>query len=463
MKTTGYKESLEQYKDLVDKKGFSDYLGDAFSRVGSGPAQGASQRMSNAILSGLGSGVSGAAADQRKEMLSPYLEQAGRITAKAAEIEAQIQQAQSYQLAVNEFGQKYTPLVAEFAAAVNSNDPRATMMFKDLINKAQMIPGFENLEGDSWNPSKGFGLALNTQTGEYRKITADEIVSAVAPAAQTIYGDQWFEKFMPLNAGFAKDAAYAFNMKRQEDALGLEGKRADVNLKQAHAGVYQQQASQIKNEMQSPKPKYSEPVMNKLIESNQNWVNSLDKEQQTLETQSNAYKQIASLISKEKEAFGRAGSGIIKTAQRAINKSGTESERNQALIELYKQPLMAGIKQMFAGTTSDFDVATFIAGLPSLDKNPDAAIQVAMERAAQLDNQVQKNNLTRDIVENDFGYSEPYNSLAVQNRVKERFKPVTPNTGVVTMTAPDGSTRPVPAAQVEYWKSKGAKVIDEQK
>jgi hypothetical protein len=463
MKTTGYKESLEQYKDLVDKKGFSDYLGDAFSRVGSGPAQGASQRMSNAILSGLGAGVSGAAADERKEMLSPYLEQAGRITAKAAELEAQMQQAQSYQLAINEFGQKYTPLVAEFAAAVNSNDPRATMMFKDLVNKAQMIPGFENLEGDSWNPSGGFGLALNTQTGEYRKITADEIVSAVAPAAQTIYGDQWFEKFMPLNAGFAKDAAYAFNMKRQEDALGLEGKRADVNLKQAHAGVYQQQANQIQNEMQAPKPKYSEPVMNKLIESNQKWVNELAKEHQTLESQSNAYKQIASLISKEKEAFGRAGSGIIKTAQRAINKSGTESERNQALIELYKQPLMAGIKQIFAGATSDYDIATFMAGLPSLDKNPDAAIQVALERAAQLDNQIQKDNLTRDIVENEFGYSEPYNSLAVQNRVKERFKPATANTGVVTMAAPDGSTRSVPAAQVEYWKSKGAKVVDEQK
>ena len=142
---------------------------------------------------------------------------------------------------------------------------------------------------------------------------------------------------------------------------------------------------------------------------------------------------------------------------------GMMKERNQALIELYQQPLMAGIKQIFAGATSDRDIATFIAGLPSLDKNPDAAIQVALERAAQLDNQIQKDNLTRDIVENEFGYSEPYNSLAVQNRVKERFKPATANTGVVTMAAPDGSTRSVPAAQVEYWKSKGAKVVDEQK
>ena len=273
----------------------------------------------------------------------------------------------------------------------------------------------------------------------------------------------WGQDAPMIEAGLSPGAKKNYEDSEKMRQLEMEGKRADVNLKQAHAGVYQQQANQIQNEMQAPKPKYSEPVMNKLIKTNQNWVNSLDKEQQTLETQSNAYKQIANLISKEKEAFGRAGTGIISQAQRVINRAGTESEKNQALIELYQQPLMAGIKQMFAGATSDRDVATFIAGLPSLDKNPDAAIQVALERAAGLDNQIQKNNLTRDVLENDFGYSEPYNSLAVQNRVKERFKPVAANTGVVTMAAPDGSTRPVPAAQVEYWKSKGAKIIDEQK
>lgn len=252
MKSTGYRESLNQYQDLVNQPTWSDSMANAFNAAGSAPVAKPGDFEANAALLGMGAGFKGAANERRAAQLQPMLEQAGIITAKAAEIEAQMQQAQSYQLAINEFGQKYTPLVAEFANAVNSNDPRATMMFKDLINKAQMIPGYENLEGDSWNPSGGFGLALNTETGEYRKITADEIVSAVAPAAQAIYGDRWFEKFMPLNAGFAKDAAYAFNMKREEDALGLEGKRADVNLKQAHAGVYQQQANQIQNEMANP-------------------------------------------------------------------------------------------------------------------------------------------------------------------------------------------------------------------
>lgn len=252
MKTSGYRESLNQYADLVNQPTWGDSVGDAFTRAGSQPAVGPAQRGTNALLLGIGAGFKGSANERRREQLSPLLEQAGQITARAAEIEAQTQKAQQYQLAVQEFGQKYTPLVAEFANAVNTNDPRATIMFRDLVNKASMIPGYENLEGDSWNASGGYGLALNTETGEYRKITADEIVSAIAPTAQSTYGDQWFEKFMPLNAGFAKDAEYSFNMKRQEDALGLEGKRADVNLKQAHAGVYQQQANQIQNEIANP-------------------------------------------------------------------------------------------------------------------------------------------------------------------------------------------------------------------
>ena len=60
MKSTGYKESLNQYQDLVNQPTFADYLGNAFSKVGSQPAMGEAQRMSNAMLSGMGAGISGA-------------------------------------------------------------------------------------------------------------------------------------------------------------------------------------------------------------------------------------------------------------------------------------------------------------------------------------------------------------------------------------------------------------------
>ena len=459
MKTTGYKESLEPYKDLVDKKGFADYLGDAFSKVGSGPAVGEAQRMSNAMLSGMGAGISGAAAEERRQKLSPMLEQAGRITAKAAELEAQMQESEQNRLLITNFIKQSAVPIAQLSQASLARDiPASNELAKGIYLNFKQGAGDPTM-GDFDHYHNGVIYYHNLETGA---IEGENVIGLMYQAGidpKTIWG----QDAPMIEAGLSPGAKKNYEDSEKMRQLEMEGKRADVNLKQAHAGVYQQQANQIQNEMQAPKPKYSEPVMNKLIESNQTWVNSLAKEHQKLETQSNAYKQIASLISKEKEAFGRAGSGIIKMAQRAVNKSGTESERNQALIELYQQPLMTGIKDMFAGATSDYDIALFIAGLPSLKTNPDAAIQVALERSAQLDNQIQKDNLTRDIVENEFGYSEPYNSLAVQNRVKERFKPATPNTGVVTMAAPDGSTRSVPAAQVEYWKSKGAKVVDEQK
>ena len=459
MKTTGYKESLEQYKDLVDKKGFSDYLGDAFSRVGSGPAQGASQRMSNAILSGLGAGVSGAAADQRKEMLSPYLEQAGRITAKAAEIEAQMQQAQSYQLAINEFGQKYTPLVAEFAAAVNSNDPRATMMFKDLVNKAQMIPGFENLEGDSWNPSGGFGLALNTQTGEYRKITADEIVSAVAPAAQTIYGDQWFEKFMPLNAGFAKDAAYAFNMKRQEDALGLEGKRADISNKYSQAGVHNAQAGLYNKQGQEldykMSPEYLESERQKKsldYRSDHNAKHYIPEISQKYQknnevlTSIDNFKKILNDTSLTGGSFGK------RIARFVAEQTGNDEKILEA--KNAGQFYFEWMNENSKGALSDRDIKLYTGTFADPEKNRTASINILNKLENKLKGQ---NTIYRKQL-------ELYDKDPTANLHNLDLIQAPSNTNeVVTMAAPDGSTRPVPADQVEYWKSKGAKVVDEQK
>ena len=423
MKSTGYKESLNQYQDLVNQPTFADYLGNAFSKVGSQPAVGEAQRMSNAMLSGMGAGISGSAAEERRQKLSPMLEQAGRITAKAAEIEAQMQEAEQNRLQMTQFFKQSAVPIAQLSQASLAGDrPAANELAKGVYLNFKQGANDPTM-GDFDHYHNGVIYYHNLENGA---IEGENVISLMYQAGIDPISI-WGQDAPMIEAGLSPGAKKNYEDSEKMRQLEMEGKRADVNLKQAHAGVYQQQANQIQNEMQAPKPKYSDRVMSKLIETNQNWVNSLNKEHQSLETQSNAYKQIASLISKEKETLGRAGSGIMKTAQRAVNKSGTESERNQALIELYQQPLMAGIKQIFAGATSDRDIATFIAGLPSLDKNPDAAIQVALERATQLDNQIQKDNLTREVVENDFGYSEPYNSLAVQNRVKERFKPVTPN------------------------------------
>ena len=418
MKTTGYKESLDQYKDLVNQPTFADYLGDAFSKAGSQEAIGPAQKSSNLMLAAFGTGIKGTAAEERRQQLSPMLEQAGRITAKAAELEAQMQESEQNRLKITQFIKQSAVPIAQLSQASLARDiPASNELAKGIyLNFKQ---GAEDpTMGDFDHYHNGVIYYHNLETGA---IEGENVIGLMYQAGidpKTIWG----QDAPMIEAGLSPGAKKNYEDSEKMRQLEMEGKRADIGLKQAHAGVYQEQANKIQNEMQAPKPKYSDRVMSKLIETNQNWVNSLNKEHQTLETQSTAYKEIAKIISKEKGS--RAGSSAIAQGLRLYNNSNSESEKRQALIELYKQPLMAGIKQIFAGSTSNEDVALFMSTLPSLDKNPDAAIQVAIERAEQLDNQLQKDNLTRDIVENEFGYSEPYNSLAVQNRVKERFKPI---------------------------------------
>lgn len=249
-----FNELSGNYKDLVNQPTMGDAFAEAFSKAGSNPAPGPQSAIANAILNGMSAGFKGSENVIRQQKLEPLYKMVAENTARAAEIRAQVQEAKQNELAFKKFADIATPTVAAWAEQVKNGDPRSNITFTGLIDQlSRTVPQFNKYTADHWNTAKGFGLLLNKETGEHLKISADEIMQAIAPRAKEIYGDRWFEKFDGLSAGLAKDAAYAFNMKRQEDALGLEGKRADVNLKQAHAGVYQQQANQIQNEIANPK------------------------------------------------------------------------------------------------------------------------------------------------------------------------------------------------------------------
>lgn len=245
--------------------------------------------------------------------------------------------------------------------------------------------------------------------------------------------------------------------------VGLAKEQSATNLNNAHAGLYNAQANIENAKMTTPKPKYSEGTLNTFAKQNSDWINNNREEHRRLKQEADAYTNIAKYIQAEvDDPTGRAGSSTLSKIQRGLNKANTESEKNQILIQYETQPLMQGLKDIFKGATSDRDIALFIEGLPSLDKNPQASIQISKQRADDIRKRLKEDEVTQEVLEDEFGYSEPYNSLAVQRRVKEKLPPEK-EVKTVSMTAPDGTTREVPADKVEYWKSKGAKVINEQK
>ena len=365
-----YSEHLENYIGMVNQPTAADAFGDAFSQAGSAPAVGAQAHEANALLSGIGAGIKGAANSQRQEKLSPYMQLTAQITAKAAELEAQAQEEEYRKQAVENFGQKKVPVVAEFNEAIKSNDiPRVNSIWRGLVaDAAQSIPGYEDLEGDSWNAAGGYGLALNKRTGEYRKISSDELMSAVAPAAQLMYGDKWFDRFTYLNAGVAKDAALNYQNTEEMNKLDLEGRRAGIANQYSQANYHNAQTQGVKQEMNAPK--YNKGVADHNLEYLKEARGSNLKNEALADTLGDLIKYVE-LAKKE----GAAGATPLASLTRKYQKI-TGSDKNATLAEMLKQVYFARVKEVGGSNPSGYELKVALDTMPSIDKNPDAALTI---------------------------------------------------------------------------------------
>lgn len=112
---------------------------------------------------------------------------------------------------------------------------------------------------------------------------------------------------------------------------------------------------------------------------------------------------------------------MISIAQRFMNKSGTESSKNQALLDLYRHPLMKELKEIHGARPTNEDLHQFLLGIPSLDKDPEASMQIAKQRAEQYKNEAKEISIRRKVLERDFQYGEPYNSDIIDQSVEKEL------------------------------------------
>lgn len=428
----GLKDSLNQQMMMSNQPGLSDNIGDVFSRMGDQKAVGPAQRSSNAFLSGIGGGLKGSANNRRNEELSPYFEKAGEITAMAAELEAQMMMGEKYKLSMDEFAKTNTPLIAEFASAVDSNDPRAALMFKNLVSKASStIPGFENLEGESWNPGAGYGLALNTQTGEYRKISADDIVGLIAPYAQQIYGDRWFEKFIPLNGGFAKNAEYDFNKQQYSQNLDIRGKETSIANTASRTNYQDLQGQALQQQMNNPAtPELSDIEKFDLKEtrkSNENFLKDLQSEvtQKDPETKLKVLNRLEEILTSSKMGIGSTPKAQF---ERWVKKKfGQDADIQEA--KMLQKYFFSDIKGV-AGNPNAKEWEDLMTRLISGDGNVEATLNVLNFERQQAQNSLNlAKNFKKAISEtqNKIPYYDPrieeiinnYNNKANQNNISD--------------------------------------------
>lgn len=366
MKSSGYKESLNQYQDLVNQPTFADYIGDAFSKVGSQPAVGEAQRMSNAMLSGMGAGISGAAAEERRQKLSPMLEQAGRITAKAAELEAQMQEAEQNRLQMIQFFKQSAAAISQLSQASLAGDrPAANELAKGVYLNFKQGANDPTM-GDFDHYHNGVIYYHNLENGA---IEGENVISLMYQAGIDPVSI-WGQDAPMIEAGLSPGAKKNYEDSEKMRQLEMQGKSADVALKQAHAGVYQQQANQIQNEMDNPEKPYNKEVASHNLgfikEQREHYINN-----QALVATLNDLKGFIQKADKK----GQAGSTLKALGERTWAKYLSGDNTEATLADMAKAAYFARVKEAGGSNPSTTEFNTVLETVPNVDKDPKAALK----------------------------------------------------------------------------------------
>jgi len=457
------------YTNMVNQNNWMDAVAEPFAAMADRPASNVDQKAENALMGGVAAGFKGAASNQREAKLAWLEEATKQVAMQEANLKMQVGKDETRKAELVNFTQQYKPELRKYNDAIKAGDEVSANNVMAKLAKGAMdnISGFKDQMGEF--KFLYDGEAFFSKDGETRGVSVKDLFGDIAKAL----GDE-ARDFDQLTNSYTKQNFAESDFFKQQAMAEAELKnnqiRANIGVSNAHAGYYNAQTEEAKGAAQNP-AKYSEQVLGNIQKENHAWVNTLHKEHKGLEKEANAYEKIAQLIERSKDTWGAAGSGVIARAKQVIASSNGE-DRDRQLAEMYKQPIMKGIKEIFAGATSDRDAITFLATTPDFDKNPQAAIQVAKERSTEIRQRLKEDKLRRQVVERDYGYTEPYNSLAVEEKVQELMnqgqtqgQDGNPNAWVenqnseqmVVMTSPDGSTYNVPSDKVEVFRQNGFK------
>lgn len=456
-----YSDTLRNQIDLINQPSTLDTLAEGFSTKGLGAPKTAGEHSYKATMDGVETGFKIAANNERGGKLAPLLEQAGQINAQASYLEAQMQESEIGQRQKADFLTDQSYAFSELSKAIGANDTRAAdEITRGVLQKFKAMTGDSSI-GDFDHFHNGTIYYTNNETGKPDGLNIPQFLAQSGIPPEQLFGSDAPMIMSALSPGYKAQ----YEDSRMEQQLNRDMGQAKLDDTRAHTGLLNSQSGKMQHEMNAEKPKYNDKVLNNIMKQNTEWVNEMRTENRSMNQAAQAYENIAEHISNEvSDVNGRAGSGAIATLQRALNKAGTESEKNQVLIQYEQLPLLQDLKRIFGARITNADLEQFMKSVPTLDKNPQASIQVANERASEIRRNLKQDELTLEVLENDFGYGEPYNSLAVRKRVDALMsneKPQTQQTNSVLMQAPDGSQREVPAEQVQAWQQKGAVLLNE--
>lgn len=409
---------MSDYSEILKRKTFKDNLADAYDKQADNmPNYTPQQRMVSGFMRGMGTGLRN---DREREAKLKEIEEDSRqmamLTKELTMATGKNQlKKEKYNLFLNE---NYAGLMQLSDLMQKGEDGKVDILGPELFANFSKIMG-EDL-GTFQHYKNGYFNFIDKK-GEPRTINS---MNLLQPLIANLPDDQKqnFKGFLtPLQSADIDKIYEEKQLKIDKYRADIDASKASVEASKAHAELYKAQSNPDAIQAEIDYKKAQANLLNqkatnvgkgdnkKLFDSiYQDNIKYLSESKNTLNTNNKilgAYKNIGKLLTEENlSILSRDGPSLYSNAMRFLNPSFDESTRRQAEIEMETQPLYHEIKKMFAGATSNQDVALFITTLPTLGKDYKGNMNVIKRKVNELekDNFIIKN--TRKLIE-DSNYS----------------------------------------------------------
>lgn len=400
--------STADYVNMVNQRSPLDDVGDAYSNFANKPTYSGKQRMTSAIMGGIGGGLKSAASSERKSKLAE-LEKANREVALLdASVKKNIGSAVNKQSQYLSVATNNIPTIDALTNAVIAQDQPAISDIMGTLVASVQSEAPDLLKGMGKYQKTIDGVSyFKTEDGKHvgfpMKQSLSNFISALPPEKQ--------EQYMPLLSDVAQQK---FKKRDMFDYAAIDEKRssaaahyASANQSNAHADYYNAQTKGLANPS-----KYSKETRENIDKLGRDFNKEISEKIPTMQKTADSYKKLMGWISEESEKGfdSRVGNSAVAALQRFVNSSDNEGSYKQALIELQGNEFLKDFKDIFGSKGTDQDLKHYLRGMLTADKDPLAALEVGKQRVAELNRQIDE-GLVRKEVLGKINYSEdPYST-----------------------------------------------------
>jgi hypothetical protein len=436
----------KQFQELVNQPTAGDAMADANIRSMIPNPRNEGEILANSLSSGFAGGLKAHENQKRQDKLSPMLERAGQITAKAAELEAQMQDETQTKLDVEKFYRRVAPAMLERSKAALARDTSAVSELDKYIYGILQQSVNDPSLGNYSHSNGGDTFFTNNETGvtEGRNLMNAMYQYGIDPAQ--IFGKD------ALNAeiGYSPGAKLKYEDERKMLAAELGIKQSTANVNNAHADNFKAQAEKTKHEIKNPP---MSPAQIKTKEINEGRFATRHDNTEEKRILNNAYSQYQDNIldAKKKGLTGKSKPAEWKRYWAEV----TGQSENMDIEEMLRITHANRVKELGGSNANmkQFEVAMDSA--PSIKKDPDATIKFLDDIIAKNNEFIEETDHLGQIWEqNQYQGQE----RAILNDFRSQKKPIQSNSGqagsannngMVNMTNSFGQIFQIPADQVE--------------